>query len=65
MKIKKKTARRLQPSSSRVLGLRREQLLNYYIKFLAECKPQFGRGRGCFPHVLGIYAYSHRIGLSG
>lgn len=43
----------------------RNKVYEHYIKFPAECKPQFGRGRGCFPHVLGIYAYSHRIGLSG
>lgn len=30
-----------------------------------KCKPQSGQEGRDFPRVLGIYAYSHWIGLSG
>jgi len=43
----------------------RNKVYAHYIKFPAECKPQFGQEGRDFPRVLGIYAYGHWFGLSG
>ncbi len=62
MKRTKKTARRLAPSSSRVQGLRRELLQDYYTKFPAKCKPNLD-GRGGFLMMSGWALVFMTIGV--